>query len=63
MSDWMFPNTNQRNFLKKTAFNQRDCPFILEPNIYPDGVTAFPYKHGKYLVNTICDTFLFECAK
>ena len=35
----------------------------------PDGATVFPYKHGKCLtwdftcVNTLKDTYLFECAK
>jgi hypothetical protein len=71
-----FPRHTEANMLIKRALNQIDCPSIIEPEnlldsegIRPDGVTAFPYKHGKCLtwdftcVNTLQDTFLFECAK
>ena len=70
------PRHTEANVLIKRALAQLEIPSILEPQHLidsegrvPDGVTAFPYKQGKCLtwdftcINTICDTFLFQCAK
>ena len=70
------PRHTEANVLIKRALAQLEIPSILEPHHLidsegrvPDGVTAFPFKQGKCLtwdftcINTICDTFLFQCAK
>ena len=71
-----FPRHTEANYLIKRALAQINFPSILEPsnligveNLIPDGVTIFPYGHGKCLawdftcIDTICDTYVLDPAR
>ena len=71
-----FPRHTEANFLIKRALGQINFPSALEPsnlvgveNLIPDGVTVFPYRHGKCLtwdytcIDTLCDTYVVESSR
>ena len=71
-----FPRHTESNYLIKRALAQINFPSVLEPSnligvegLVPDGVTIFPYQHGKCLawdytcVDSLCDTYVLDSAR
>ena len=71
-----FPRHTEANYLIKRALSQINFPSILEPSnlvgvegLIPDGVTVFPYRHGKCLawdftcLDTLCETYVLDSAR